>query len=93
MFVEEFNEAVKAVVWEFVGAIDQWIRAGDVFGLGIRVGYASDIRIILPELGTGRAHIGKELTRITVVQIADRCREHDDVANGEIAFENKFSHA
>ena len=81
--IEELDESMNEMIRGLVGPLYQWKRAVDRFHPGIAFPERSQIRIMLPQLGTSGPDIREKTARITSMQIAHRRRQHQDVAGRE----------
>jgi hypothetical protein len=89
--IQEFDEAMKAMIWGLIAAIDERIRAIQYFHPVVFFGQRRDLGIIEPKFSTGRADIRDELAGIVTVKIANRCGQHHDVTKRQPAFKNELS--
>jgi len=79
-FVQILDEAVEEVIGSLIAPIDERIVALDDAHVRVVLAQGRDVRVVLPESGTGSSHVGEEFSRMARVQVPDRSREHDDVA-------------
>jgi len=90
--IEELNKTVKAVVGRFVAPVNQRIATIDLLCLRIIVRQRRNVWIVPPQIGAGRTHVRHKLARIRVMQVANRRRQHYDVAGRQAALENQLPH-
>ena len=86
------REAVDEMVRRLIALVDQGIFAVDHGDFGVVVIERRDIRIVLPQMIAGRAHVGQEAAGVTFVQVPHGGREHDDIAGRQEVFEQEFLH-
>jgi len=79
---------MQTVVRRLVAAIDQGIQAFDGFNAFSIIRELGQIGIVFPQSGTASPNIGEKPARVAAVQIADRGRQHDDVAGRKRTVKN-----
>src|ERR1019366_26569 len=90
--IQEFNKTVQAMVRTFVASVDQRIQTVNLFCLGIVRGQGSEVWIVLPKIGTQCPYISSKLPGIAMMQVADRRRQHDDIARRQPALQDQLPH-
>src|SRR6185369_867012 len=81
---------MQAMVGSSVSEIDQRVGAIEELDLAIRIRKGTEVGIVLPE-GLGRgANVGQEFSRVPVMEVANRGGQHDNIAGGQTAPENKL---
>jgi hypothetical protein len=91
--IQVLDEAVQKMPRLLIAAVDQGIVAVDDGDVRVVLVERRQIRVEVPEVGAGRAHIGLELPRVTLVQVPDGRRQHHDVARRLEIPKNQLAHA
>ena len=80
MLVEELDEAVDEMDRCVIAPMNQRVLA--VENLDTRIAFVErrDERVVLPQIRTGRSHVGDELSRMQQMEIPDGGGQHDQIA-------------
>jgi hypothetical protein len=92
LFLKKQAEPMNHVIGKLIRAVDERIGAVDLFDGGITFVQRRDVRAILPQRRTRRAHIRLELSRMSEMEVPHRRREHQNISGTEPAFEDQLSH-
>src|SRR6516165_1192051 len=83
---------MKAMVRNVIALVDKRVRTFNDPDLRVGFGKRSEVRIVLPQVRTDRPHVCGKPAGVAAVQVANRCREHNDIAGGKAALQNQLLH-
>ena len=83
--------AMNKVMGALVALMNEVVPHRDEFHIRIVIGDRGHVRVVFPKLSGGSADVSQELFRMCPMQIADRRRQHDDIAGAQAASQDQFA--
>src|SRR6185436_1352088 len=93
LFVDVLDESPEKMSRQAVGLMNEWVMAIDGADAFVPFVQAREVRIVFPKVRTGCAHIGAKTPGMTLMQIADRGGQHQNVTRRLTVFEDQFLHS